>query len=228
MDLALEREVRLFYVVALAGALGGLAHALRSLFWYTGNRALKSSWVLMYGLLPFVGAALAVITYMVLRGGVVLVSTQTSADVVNPFGYAALAGLVGLFSSEAAEWLRNVFAQVFTQASKGKDAAIQPTIGDVRPSNATAGTEVVITGTGLAEVTRVMFGEVVATFEPVSETQLKATVPDGAATGPVTVTVTTPAGSASTPFTVDPPARPVDRPRTLFARFRQFLGGGRP
>jgi hypothetical protein len=27
MDLALEREVRLFYVVALAGALGGLAHA---------------------------------------------------------------------------------------------------------------------------------------------------------------------------------------------------------
>jgi DNA-binding protein YbaB len=218
-------------VVALAGALGGLAHALRSLFWYTGNRALKSSWLLMYGLLPFIGASLAVITYMVLRGGVFLVSTQTSADVANPFGYAALAGLVGLFSSEAAEWLRNVFAQVFTTASEGKDAtkeATKPTIAKTQPPHESAGGAVVITGMGLAEVTSVTFDKVPAEFEMVSDTELKATVPDGVATGPVTVTVTTPAGAASTPFTVDAPGRLTGLLRSLPDRLRRLLGEGPP
>jgi hypothetical protein len=57
-----RREARLFLVVALTGALGGLVHALRSLVWYTGNRNLKYSWLLTYSLQPFIGAALATIT----------------------------------------------------------------------------------------------------------------------------------------------------------------------
>jgi hypothetical protein len=123
--LKVDREARLFVVVALAGALGGLVYALRSLAWYAGNRNLKYSWMMTYYLQPIVGAGLATITYVVLRGGLILVTTQSSADVTNPFGFAAFGALVGLFSAQAAEWLKRVFEQVFVQPMKGKDPAIE-------------------------------------------------------------------------------------------------------
>jgi hypothetical protein len=132
--LEVDREARLFVVVALAGALGGLIYALRSLTWYAGNRSLKYSWMMTYYLQPIVGAGLATITYVVLRGGLVVVTTQTSSDVVNPFGFAAFGALVGLFSAQAAEWLKRVFEQVFTPAPKGKDPAIEVRGDDVKPA----------------------------------------------------------------------------------------------
>jgi hypothetical protein len=60
-------EIQLFVVVILLGALGGVLHALRSLYWYVGNRNLKMSWLLVYFLLPLIGASFAVVFYVVLR-----------------------------------------------------------------------------------------------------------------------------------------------------------------
>jgi hypothetical protein len=201
--LEVDREARLFIVVALAGALGGLVYALRSLTWYAGNRNLKYSWMMTYYLQPIVGAGLATITYVVLRGGLVVVTTQASPDVVNPFGFAAFGALVGLFSAQAAEWLKRIFEQVFTPAPKGKDPAIEVRITDVKPEQGPVGTEVVLTGTGLADVQRVTFGGVEApNLRKVSATELRVTVPDGAVDG--LITVHTPAGAADSPrpFTV--------------------------
>src|SRR5690348_9845893 len=62
---ASNSEVRLFGVVILLGALGGVLHALRSLYWYVGNRTLRMSWLLMYFMLPLIGACLAVVFYVV-------------------------------------------------------------------------------------------------------------------------------------------------------------------
>ena len=157
-QLQVDREARLFIVVALAGALGGLVYALRSLTWYAGNRNLKYSWMMTYYLQPIVGAGLATITYVVLRGGLVVVTTQASPDVVNPFGFAAFGALVGLFSAQAAEWLKRIFEQVFAPAMKGKDPAIEVRIADIQPDPAPVGTEVVIIGVGLADTQRVTFG----------------------------------------------------------------------
>lgn len=205
--LQVDREARLFIVVALAGALGGLVYALRSLTWYAGNRNLKYSWMMTYYLQPIVGAAMATITYVVLRGGLVVVTTQASPDVVNPFGFAAFGALVGLFSAQAAEWLKRIFEQVFVPAMKGKDPAIEVRITDVKPEPAPVGTEVVISGVGLADAQRVTFGGVEATnLRQVSASELRVTVPDGAVSG--LVTVHTPAGIADSPrpFTVGEPA----------------------
>jgi hypothetical protein len=202
--LDVEREGRLFVIVALAGALGGLVYALRSLSWFTGNRTLRYSWLLYYVLLPVVGAALATITYVVLRGGLVLVTTQTSPDVVNPFGFAALAALAGLFSREATEWLKRIFEQVLTPAMKGKDAAVPTAITDVPVKHGPVGTKVAIIGTGLGDVTTVTFNEVPAKFEVRSETEIQAEVP---AEGGGPIRVAGPAGAFTTTwaFTVDPP-----------------------
>jgi hypothetical protein len=200
-----EREARLFVVVALAGALGGLVYALRSLYWYTGNRSLRSSWLLMYPMQPVVGATLATITYVVIRGGVILVTTQSSPDVVNPFGFAAFGALVGLFSSQATEWLKRVFEQVFTPAMKGKDPAIEPRIEDFVPRHGRAGTLVAITGSGFVDVRLVAFNKVAATdVSRISDRELWVRVPDGASDGPITVSTSSGAVSSREPFVIDP------------------------
>src|SRR4029450_11629257 len=92
--LNLSQEGQLFVIVLLAGALGGMVHTLRSLYWYVGNRNLRYSWLLMYATLPITGAALALIAYVVLRGG--LTTTFASSQDISPFGMAAVAALVGL------------------------------------------------------------------------------------------------------------------------------------
>ena len=201
----IEREARLFLVVALAGALGGLVYSLRSLAWYTGNRNLKYSWMLTYPLQPVVGAALATITYVVARGGLIVVTTQSSSDTVNPFGFAAIGGLVGLFSSQAAEWLKRIFEQVFTAAPKGKDAAVEVTAFD--PVEGPAGTLVAIQGTGFTGVQTVTFGGgvEVTSVTQAADTELQVTVPEGATTGPITVTTPAGTGTSTGAFTVLPP-----------------------
>ncbi len=206
-SLQVEREARLFLVVALAGALGGLVYALRSLAWFTGNRNLKYSWLLTYPVQPFVGAALATITYVVIRGGLILVTTQASPDVANPFGFAAFGALVGLFSAQAAEWLKRVFEQVFSPAPKGKDPAIEPRITEFDPAHGPVGTLVTITGSGFTDVQTVAFNKVrAADVSRVSDTELRARVPEGATDG--VITVKTAAGSSidsPRPFKVDRP-----------------------
>jgi hypothetical protein len=207
--LRLEREARLFWVVALAGALGGFVYALRSLSWYTGNRNLKYSWLLTYPLQPVVGAALATITYVVVRGGLVVVTTQASPDVANPFGFAAFGALVGLFSAEAAEWLKRIFSQVFAPAPKGKDPAIELGITNFEPKHGPVGTPVTITGSGFTDVQAVMFNKVAVTpgdLGRVSDTELRVRVPEGATDGLITVKTTTGESvDSSEPFRVVPP-----------------------
>jgi hypothetical protein len=204
--LHLEREARLFWVVALAGALGGFVYGLRSLSWYAGNRNLKYSWLLTYPLQPVVGAALATITYVVVRGGLVVVTTQASPDVANPFGFAAFGALVGLFSAEAAEWLKRIFSQVFAPAPKGKDPAIELGITNFEPKQGPVGTPVTITGSGFTDIQAVMFNKVAVTptdLSRVSDTELRVRVPEGATDGLITVQTT--AGQSvdsSEPFTV--------------------------
>jgi hypothetical protein len=117
--LTLSRETLFFLVVALAGVLGGLIHAIRSLSWYVGNREFRWSWLPFNLLLPFVGALGGTVFYLVLRAG--LFSPSTSVEQASPFGFAAVGVLVGLFSEEAMEKLRQVASNLFTEGRSGKD-----------------------------------------------------------------------------------------------------------
>lgn len=118
---SISNEMRLFLIVGLAGALGSLVHALRSLYWYVGNRALVWSWLAKYILLPFIGSTLAFVFYFVLRAG--LFSPQATVEEASPFGFAALAGLIGMFSDQAAEKLKEVAATLLAPTPKGTDYA---------------------------------------------------------------------------------------------------------
>jgi hypothetical protein len=129
---ALSDEERLFLIVALAGALGSLVHALRSFYWYVGNRELVLSWLVMYILLPVTGAMLALIFYVAVRGGLF---PQATIQQTSPFGFIALSALVGLFSVQAALKLQDIAETVFTKAGQGRESKPQLSEEDRQEKN---------------------------------------------------------------------------------------------
>jgi len=79
---------------------------------------------------------------------------------------------------------------------------VTPTISSLSPTSGPAGTVVTITGTNLSGPTGVTFNGLAATFTAVSATQVKATVPVGATTGPIAITTPNGTATSSTSFTV--------------------------
>ena len=104
-------EARLILLVMVTGALGSYIHAATSFADFTGNRRIYTSWIWWYTLRPFIGVALALIFYFVIRGG--LLSAGAGAEDVSPFGISAVAGLVGMLSKQATDKLREVFDNLF-------------------------------------------------------------------------------------------------------------------
>jgi hypothetical protein len=151
----------LFLIAMLSGALGGLLHSLRSLYWYAGNRRLVWSWAAMYMLLPFSGAVLATIFYIIIRAGFLPSSGGTHAIPDTPYGFAALGALVGLFSEEAVLKLKQVAETVFARTPPGKDhAAPPPKLASILPNSgpAAGGTVVTIAGSDFAAGAKVNIG----------------------------------------------------------------------
>lgn len=214
-------EVRLLLIVILTGALGSLVHSLRSLYWYVGNRALVLSWMLMYIMLPFVGASLALVFYFVIRGG--FFSPQSSFEQTSPFGFAAFAALIGMFSQQAVLKLRDVADTLLVKpppgedtksqdpgaAVKGKtqDAELAPVIADVAPKVIKAGTTdvtLVITGSNFKDTSVVLVNGLRQQSEFRSSTSLavRLSAPADPSKGPLTVTVFTPGGGTSNAFNI--------------------------
>ena len=143
LDFTVSTEGIYFVTVALAGALGGVVHTLRSFSMYVGTRQLRWSWVPFNLLLPVVGALGGTLFYLVFRAG--LFSSSTSTADASPFGFAAIAALVGLFSEQAVEKLRQIARQVFTEAPKYQpdhfDAATRPETPTDTSSDAAPGAQ---------------------------------------------------------------------------------------
>jgi IPT/TIG domain len=188
VDLLLDEEQRLFVIVAVTGFLGGLLHSARSLYEYTGNRVLRRSWLLMYLSLPFIGGTLAIVFYVILRGGLI---TGTAAQ-INFFGFAAISALVGLFSPEAAEKLKQIFSTLLAPAPSGKDTlrsqatAVAETL---EPRSGTVGTTVRIRGQNLSRATAAIFPYARAVITVISDSDISTIVPPGAATGGISLVV---------------------------------------
>ena len=125
-------EQRLLLLVLLAGALGSILHDLRSVYWYIGNRSLVRSWVAMYVVLPFAGSTLALVFYLVIRGG--FFSPQSSFQQTSPFGFAAFAALIGMFSPQAVLKLREVAETMLSKPQPGANAKPQETLNPGAPA----------------------------------------------------------------------------------------------
>lgn len=78
-----------------------------------------------------------------------------------------------------------------------------PTISSFAPTSGPVGTTVTVSGTNFTGATAVKFNGVAATFTVQSASQITATVPSGATTGPISVTTSGGTATSSGTFTVD-------------------------
>jgi len=196
----------LFLLVVFAGALGGALHGLRSLAWYVGLRSLVKSWTLMYVLLPFTGATIAVIFYAVIRAGLLQVQANKNTSVA----LIAIAVLVGLFSQQAAVKLKDIADAFLAKPASGPPGETKPQgslppgstpvgkpgpVGSgpaINPATGSAGTPVTITGTGMKAVSSITFGGRPGTAITVAGDTITVTPPTPTAgqADPVEVVVT--------------------------------------
>lgn len=189
-------DERLILLVIVAGMLGAFVHGSTSLADYIGNDRFSRSWTWFYLLRPVIGMALALVFYFVIRGG--FLTTSGGAKDINPYGIAALAGMVGMFSKQATDKLGEVFGTLFRSAAgQGDDQRDNPlkpktgliTIEKIDPTQVDAGTtgvSIKVTGTNFADTAKVWLDDKPqpTTFE--SATSLVAKIPDALTAKPAT------------------------------------------
>ncbi len=114
-------EVRLLMIVLVSGALGSAVSAARTYANFHGLGRYEPSWTWWYLMKVPIGMGLALFLYMVVRGGLFSASLSDSGavmDTANPFGFAALGALAGMFAKEASDKLEEIFKAVFRTAEK--------------------------------------------------------------------------------------------------------------
>jgi hypothetical protein len=142
LNVTVTAEAAFFLFVLAASALGSFVHAATSFVSYVGNRDLKRSWALWYVFRTLIGSALATVAYLAFRAG--FLGEGATKD-VNAFGVGALAALVGLFSKQATDKLREVFDVVFRagpgygDGERADKLAPTPTAARLLPPTATKG-----------------------------------------------------------------------------------------
>jgi hypothetical protein len=180
---------RLLLLVVLAGALGGLLHGLRSLFYFIGNRNLRRSWLPMYFALPVSGAAISTVFFLVFVGGLF---EPTGGDGHNYFLMVGVSALVGMFSQQAVEKLKKISEAILTatQPSADSDGDGDPVLASVVPATGVAagGFPVKLIGSGFVPGLTVKFDDQPATIQAQSATEITVQAP-AHAVGKVTIEI---------------------------------------
>jgi hypothetical protein len=131
-------EQRWFVLVIVAGALGSFVHVATSAGDYIGNRKLVSSWLFWYMLRLPVGSSLALLVYLLLRGGVLTGTPIFSGEEKELYGIVGLSALAGMFAKKAANKLADVFDTFFNSETDtklaDKMAGTQPVLEKVEPN----------------------------------------------------------------------------------------------
>jgi hypothetical protein len=189
---SISPDGRLFITVAAAGALGSLIHNLTSFVDFVGNRRLAQSWIWWILLRTPIGMALALLFYLVLRGGLIVPtlpdaagSSGSTTSLLNPYGFAAIAAMAGMFSKQATDKLREIFDTLFRTAQPVNRAdplgPAPPTITAVAPAKLAVkdSTKILtITGAGFKPDCKATINGESRAVERISDSQLKLTLVD--------------------------------------------------
>ncbi|MDW8808525.1 hypothetical protein P1P68_27975 [Streptomyces scabiei] len=135
-DWSLTADTAMLLAVVVCSALGSFVHAATSFATYVGNRRLYASWLWWYLLRAGIGVALALLVYLLLRGG--LFAGSSGAGATNPYGFSGIAGLCGLFSKQATDKLREICDTLLSTTGDGdrdrRDGLAAARNGDPGPS----------------------------------------------------------------------------------------------
>jgi hypothetical protein len=112
-----NKEIRLVSLSALFGFVGaclsGITSVLTRKVWTNSKHGTAVRLVYVYFARPWVGTAVAIVTYIALRAGLVNMGSAADVKILSDFGIAAISALVGLMSDEMILRLRDVFRAFF-------------------------------------------------------------------------------------------------------------------
>lgn len=108
---------RLAVYAFIGGALGAIVNGIRSvLIWHAERSAFGSRFVWKYITAPFLGAALALFTYALIRGGVAVLggdTTQTAPNLVQTLTTFGVGVLAGYGAQKVFVWLDAQVSRIF-------------------------------------------------------------------------------------------------------------------
>jgi len=131
--ISLKLEQRTVLLVLITGAIGSFIHLATSFTNFVGEKKLGKRWIWWYALRPFVGMAVALVFYLVFRGGLL---TNTQAENLNIYGILTLAALAGLFTDRATLKLKEIFETMFKPKDDRSGKLTENEISEVDRENA--------------------------------------------------------------------------------------------
>lgn len=108
-------DTHFIVLVLLVGSLGSLIHGIAKLSQNTQDGLVKQRDSLWYISRPFLGATLAIVVYMVFRGGLLITS---DIQILNPYGVAALALLADISTKQVTQKLKDMLESVLPTKSQ--------------------------------------------------------------------------------------------------------------
>jgi len=110
-----EGRVDDLLVAMMAGGVGGSISAIIAFLKHASElKDFRVSYLPWYLLRPVLGALLGVVGFFCVKGGLLVALPGTQGEDFNDYGLAAICSLIGLFSKNALEKLREIAHVVFT------------------------------------------------------------------------------------------------------------------
>jgi hypothetical protein len=107
----LREDVLHLLLVLTMGVMGGTLYGMLGFCLHLALDDFKPQWNCWYLFRPFLGAGLALLVHLAIRGGFLTLSNQEIS--LSLYSTAALAGLCGMFSEQASKKLAEVFRTLF-------------------------------------------------------------------------------------------------------------------
>jgi hypothetical protein len=116
LGLYLSFHLRMLVLVLLAGGLGSYIHVATSFSYHIAKGDFEPHWYWWYWMRIPIGATLALVTIMIIEGG--LFVAPAGINDATPITTIGIAALIGLFSRHALEKLRDIFDVIFNPREK--------------------------------------------------------------------------------------------------------------
>lgn len=176
-------ERKLMLITLLAGACGASLHLARSYTYFRGMGKFDDRWSAWYLLRIPMGMALALLFYFVARAGLFTGSSFTDKNApesANYFGFAALAGLTGMFAKQATGKLEETFNTLFGTSDDDTRPrpVLSPFTSPVKMGASASEREVTVAGSGFRRSSTVNVSGSARPSRFVSDMQLAATLAD--------------------------------------------------
>jgi hypothetical protein len=182
--------------VAWFGALGAVTISIAAMSEHRHDW--DPEWWYWHALRPFAGAILGSVSVLFFAAGILAVQQQSAittggATASSNLLYYVIAFTVGYREESFRELVKRIVDIVFKPGA----TATTPAITNVDPPSGKPGIQVVISGSNLANVLSVSFGQLDGSIVSKTDTQLTVNTPNKASPGEVDITVRTSNASAS-------------------------------